>query len=46
MKAEIKEFERLNPEAKVKIKVAPTKVAKADIINGETKFILFTINLD
>ncbi len=46
MKAEIKEFERLNPEAKVKIKVAPTKVAKADLINGETKFIVVTRNFD
>ena len=46
MKAEIAEFERLNPEAKVKIKVAPTKVAKADLINGETKFIVVTRNFD
>ena len=46
MKAEISEFERLNPEAKVKIKVAPTKVAKADLINGETKFIVVTRNFD
>ncbi|MBL0106359.1 MAG: substrate-binding domain-containing protein [Ignavibacteria bacterium] len=46
MKAEIKEFERLNPEAKVKIKVAPTKVAKADLINGDTKFIVVTRNFD
>ncbi|MBK7447401.1 MAG: substrate-binding domain-containing protein [Ignavibacteria bacterium] len=46
MKAEIAEFERLNPEAKVKIKVAPTKVAKDDLINGETKFIVVTRNFD
>ncbi|MBK7255819.1 MAG: substrate-binding domain-containing protein [Ignavibacteria bacterium] len=46
MKAEIAEFERLNPEAKVKIKVAPTKVAKADLINGDTKFIVVTRNFD
>lgn len=46
MKAEIAEFERLNPEAKVKIKVAPTKVAKVDLINGETKFIVVTRNFD
>lgn len=46
MKAEIKEFERLNPEAKVNIKVVPTKVAKADLINGDTKFIVVTRNFD
>ena len=46
MKAEIAEFERLNPEAKVKIKVAPTKVANADLINGDTKFIVVTRNFD
>lgn len=46
MKAEITEFERLNPEAKVKMKVVPTKVAKADLINGETKFVVVTRNFD
>ena len=46
MKAEIKEFERMNPEAKIKMKVVPTKVAKADLINGETKFIVVTRNFD
>lgn len=46
MKAEIKEFERLNPEAKVNMKVVPTKVAKAELINGETKFIVVTRNFD
>jgi phosphate transport system substrate-binding protein len=44
MKAEIKEFERLNPEAKVTMKVVPTKVAKADLINGDTKFIVVARN--
>lgn len=46
MKAEIQEFERLNPEAKVKMKVAPSKVVKADLINGDTKFIVTARNFD
>ncbi|MBL8007458.1 MAG: substrate-binding domain-containing protein [Ignavibacteria bacterium] len=46
MKAEIKEFERLNPEAKIKMKTAPSKVVKADLINGDTKFIVTARNFD
>lgn len=46
MKAEITEFERLNPEAKVKMTVVPSKVAKADLINGDTKFIVVTRSFD
>lgn len=45
MKAEITEFERLNPEAKVKMKSVPTANAVADLINGETKLIVLTRNL-
>lgn len=46
MKAEIKEFERLNPEAKIKMKTAPSRVVKADLINGDTKFIVTARNFD
>lgn len=46
MNAEIKEFERLNPEAKIKMKIAPTKNAIADLINGDTKFIVVTRNFN
>jgi phosphate transport system substrate-binding protein len=45
MKAEITEFERLNPEAKVKMKSVPTANAVADLINGDTKLIVLTRNL-
>lgn len=44
MQDEIKEFERMNPEAKVNMKIVPTKVAKADLINGDTKFAVVTRN--
>ncbi|HMS65660.1 MAG TPA: substrate-binding domain-containing protein [Ignavibacteria bacterium] len=44
MRDEIKEFERLNPEAKIKMKSVPTRVAKADLINGESKLIVVTRN--
>ena len=40
MKAEISEFERLNPEAKVSMKSVPTTNAIADLINGDTRFIV------
>lgn len=46
MKAEITEFMRLNPEAKVTMKVVPTRVARAELINGETKLIVVTRNFD
>jgi len=46
MKDEIREFERLNQEAKILMKVAPNKVAKADLINGETSLIVVTRNFD
>lgn len=46
MKDEIREFERLNQEAKIRMKVAPNKVAKADLINGETSLIVVTRNFD
>ncbi|MBV6477682.1 MAG: Phosphate-binding protein PstS [Ignavibacteria bacterium] len=46
MKDEIKEFMRLNPEAKINMKVVPTRVAKADLINGDTKLIVVTRNFD
>jgi len=46
MQDEIAEFMRLNPEAKIKMKVVPTRVARADLINGETKFIVVTRNFD
>lgn len=45
MKAEIVEFERLNPEAKVKAKYEPTNNAVADLINGDTKLIVIARNL-
>lgn len=45
MNAEIIEFERLNPEAKVKMKSVPTANAVADLINGDTKLIVLTRNL-
>ena len=44
MKAEITEFERLNPEAKVKMKSAPTTNAIVDLINGDTKLIVVSRN--
>lgn len=40
MKDEIKEFQRLNPEAKVIMKSVPTNNAIVDLINGDTKFIV------
>ena len=46
MKDEIREFERLNPEAKIRMKVVPTKVAKADLINRETNLIVVTRSFD
>lgn len=45
MKDEIKEFERLNPESKIKMKSVPTNNAVADLINGDTKFIVIARNL-
>lgn len=44
MKAEVTEFERLNPEAKINIKSTPTANAFADLINGDTKLIVVTRN--
>ncbi|MBK8550992.1 MAG: substrate-binding domain-containing protein [Ignavibacteria bacterium] len=44
MKAEITEFERLNPEAKINMKSTPTANAFADLINGDTKLIVVTRN--
>lgn len=46
IKDEIKEFERLNAEAKIRMKVVPTKIAKADLINGETNLIVVTRSFD
>ncbi|MEO6695027.1 MAG: substrate-binding domain-containing protein [Ignavibacteria bacterium] len=46
VKDEIKEFERLNKDAKIIMKVVPNKVAKANLINGETSFIVVTRNFD
>lgn len=45
MLAEIKEFERLNPEAKVKMKSLPTNNAIANLINGDTKLIVIARSL-
>lgn len=45
MKDEIQEFERLNSEAKVKMKSEPTNNVIADLINGETKLIAVTRQL-
>ncbi|MDQ3019113.1 MAG: substrate-binding domain-containing protein [Bacteroidota bacterium] len=44
MKDEIKEFERLNPEAKIKMKSEPTNNVIADLINGQTNLIVSTRN--
>ena len=46
MKAEITEFERLNPEAKVKMKSVPTTNAIVDLINGDTKLIVVSRNMN
>lgn len=46
MKEEVKEFERLNPEAKIKMSSEPTNNVIADLINGKTKFIAATRNLN
>lgn len=46
MKAEIMEFERLNPEAKIKMNSLPTNNAIAGLINRETKFIVVARNLN
>ncbi len=46
MKAEITEFERLNPEAKVKMKSVPTTNAIVDLINGDTKLIVVSRNVN
>ncbi len=40
MKDEIREFERLNPEAKINMKSVPTNNAIVDLINGDTKLIV------
>ena len=42
MKDEIKEFERLNPEAKIDLKSVPTNNAIVDLINGDTKLIVIS----
>jgi len=44
MKDEIKEFERLNTEAKINMRSAPTSNAIVDLINGDTKLIVVTRN--
>ncbi|MEO8665892.1 MAG: substrate-binding domain-containing protein [Ignavibacteria bacterium] len=44
MKDEIKEFQRLNPEAKVIMKSAPTTNAIVDLLNGDTKLIVVSRN--
>lgn len=44
MKDEIKEFERLNPEAKINMISEPTRNVIADLINGQTQFIVSTRN--
>lgn len=46
MKEEIKEFERLNPEAKIKMISEPSNNVIADLINGQTKFVVLTRNLN
>lgn len=46
MKEEIKEFERLNPESKILMTEASTKKVVADLINGDTKFIVITRGFD
>jgi len=46
MKAEITEFERLNPEAKIKMKSVPTTNAIVDLINGDTKLIVVSRNVN
>jgi phosphate transport system substrate-binding protein len=45
VKAEISEFERFNPEAKVSMRTAPTTNAVVDLINGDTKLIIVARNL-
>lgn len=42
----ISEFERLNPEAKIKSVSKPTKVAIADLINKDAKLIMVTSELN
>ncbi len=44
MKAEIQEFERLNPEAKINLKSVPAANAFVDLINGDTKLIIAARN--
>ncbi|MEP7146669.1 MAG: substrate-binding domain-containing protein [bacterium] len=44
MKDEIREFERLNPEAKIILKSVPTNNAIVDLINGETQLIVVSRN--
>jgi len=46
MKAEITEFERLNPEAKINMKSVPTTNAIVDLINGDTKLIVVSRNVN
>ncbi|MBS1519228.1 MAG: substrate-binding domain-containing protein [Bacteroidetes bacterium] len=45
MRAEINEFQRLNPEAKINMESVPTSNAVADLINRDTKFIVVTRGL-
>lgn len=40
MTAEVKDFERLNKEARIVVQVAPTNKVIADLINGEVKTIV------
>jgi ABC-type phosphate transport system substrate-binding protein len=44
MQDEVKEFERLNPEAKIDMKASPTNNVIADLVNGQTKLIVVTRN--
>lgn len=46
MKDEIREFERLNPEAKILMTEASTKKVVADLINGDSKFIVIARGFD
>ncbi len=46
MQDEIQEFMRLNPEAKVNMTSASTKRVVADLINGDTKFIVIARKFD
>jgi phosphate transport system substrate-binding protein len=38
----IREFERLNPDAHIEINSVPTKYAVAELVNGQTKFIILS----